>query len=115
MMDPITPAGGRLYLAVSEGNVTSPYGGITVDPMNTGCTFDAGGRPCSAVVPGVYYLRFSQRTRSAALDVEMNNTATWTLATDVGVQSVRVRNMRSFETGFCDDYWNWSYWIANAR
>jgi hypothetical protein len=23
-----------------------------------------------------------------------------------------IRNLRSFETGNCDDYWNWGYWLA---
>jgi hypothetical protein len=26
-----------------------------------------------------------------------------------------IRNLRSFETGYCDDYWNWAHWMVNAR
>lgn len=23
-----------------------------------------------------------------------------------------IKNLRSFETGMCDDYWNWAYWVS---
>jgi hypothetical protein len=28
------------------------------------------------------------------------------------VQWGLARNLRSFETGWCDDYWNWAYWVV---
>ncbi len=45
----------------------------------------------------------------------MGATADWSIPINGGVQSLRVRNLRSFETGACDDYWNWAWWIANAN
>ena len=37
----------------------------------------------------------------------MGETVTWkTAATDF-----TVRNLRSFQTGYCDDYWNWAYTV----
>lgn len=30
------------------------------------------------------------------------------------VRTLQFRNLRSFETGWCDDYWNWGYWVVPA-
>jgi hypothetical protein len=30
------------------------------------------------------------------------------------VRPLQFRNLRSFETGWCDDYWNWAYWVVPA-
>ena len=27
-------------------------------------------------------------------------------------QTIQFRNLRSFETGWCDDYWNWGWWAT---
>lgn len=26
-----------------------------------------------------------------------------------------VRNLRSFQTAICDDYWNWAFWSARTK
>lgn len=31
-----------------------------------------------------------------------------------GITTLQFRNLRSFETGWCDDYWNWAYWVVPA-
>jgi hypothetical protein len=28
-----------------------------------------------------------------------------------GGDTFTVRNLRSYQTKACDDYWNWAYWI----
>ena len=25
-----------------------------------------------------------------------------------------LRNLRSYVTGYCNDYWNWAHWAANG-
>ena len=27
-------------------------------------------------------------------------------------RTFRARNLRSFQTEWCDDYWNWAYWVV---
>ncbi len=111
--DPIdgsTPSGpaGQLLLAVVDGNGIafddSPY---KVVHVRLGCT---PGPTCngSALDADDYAFEFSRPGDTAApAHVYMGETVTWkTAAADFTVQ-----NLRSFQTGNCDDYWNWAYTI----
>jgi hypothetical protein len=73
-----------------------------------GCVKDAGvscGPPLDAI--DSYVFRFSA-SGGTTLTVPMGQTLPWT----VNGQNLLVRNHRSYESGFCDDYWNWAYTIA---
>jgi hypothetical protein len=103
---PSNPAG-QLLLAVVDGNGIafddSPY---EVVHVQLGC---APGRTCNAgLTADDYAFEFSRPGDTAApARVYMGETVTWkTSAADFTVQ-----NLRSFETGNCDDYWNWAYTI----
>jgi hypothetical protein len=111
--DPIdgsTPSGpaGQLLLAVVDGNGVafddSPY---KVTHVQLGC---APGRTCNGPTLDAddYAFAFSRPGDTAApARVYMGETVTWkTAAADFTVQ-----NLRSFQTGNCDDYWNWAYTI----
>jgi len=104
---PSVPAG-QLLLAVVDGKGIafddSPYQVVHV-PL--GC---APGPTCngSATDADNYAFDFSRPGDTAVpARVYMGETVTWkTAAADFTVQ-----NLRSFQTGDCDDYWNWAYTI----
>jgi hypothetical protein len=102
---------GQLLLEVVDGGYGgyalpgSPYS-VVQTPL--GC-FTAQG--CSSQVPDVYAFDFSAASDSgSAIRVYMGETARWT----VGGRSYNVHNLRSFQGGACDDYWNFAYYIVAA-
>lgn len=112
---PVVPAGARLYLAVSDGTTSVLYDGLSMDRARTGCGVEGGGPSCGPVVPDLYMLRLRHPQRAVGLEVPMGATAAWNIPIVGGTQNLRMRNLRSFETGACDDYWNWAWWITDAR
>ena len=109
-LDGSTPSGpaGQLLLAVVDGNGIafddSPYNVVHV---RLGC---APGPTCNGAPLDAddYAFEFSRPGDTAApARVYMGETVTWkTAAVDF-----TVNNLRSFQTGNCDDYWNWAYTI----
>jgi hypothetical protein len=104
---PELPAG-QLLLAVVDGNGVafddSPY---KVTHFQLGC---APGPTCYGSMTGAddYAFDFSSPGDTAApTRVYMGETTTWKSAG----ASFTVRNLRSFQTPICDDYWNWAYTI----
>jgi hypothetical protein len=112
---PRPPAGARLYLAVGDGSTEVLYDSVSIGRVRTGCGIAGGGASCGPVVPDLYQLQFRHAQRVGGPEVPMGATADWSIPINGGVQNLRVRNLRSFETGACDDYWNWAWWIANAN
>lgn len=99
---------GQLLLAVVDGGLPltgSPY---RVDRVPLGC-FSAKG--CGSPVPDVYAFDFSMASVSGStIRVYMGETNPWT----TGGRSYRVRNLRSFQSTVCDDYWNFAHYIVAA-
>ncbi len=46
----------------------------------------------------------------AQLGVGMGETGTFDVTGNGDVY--QAKDTKSFETGWCDDYWNWGYWLA---
>jgi hypothetical protein len=102
----ITTVTGQLLLAVVDGGgpAGAPY---SVDRVRLGCSSEKG---CGSVPPDDYALDFSSEAAPAPLRVYMGETVPWTL----GGRAHRVRNLRSFQSTACDDYWNFAYTISLA-
>lgn len=96
-----------LFLAGSEGSPTtlpgSPFTITTTalgcyPPTSQGCgqeddyRFDVGGNTGLVEV-------YQGESRFISVD---------------GQPPLLFHNLRSFETGWCDDYWNWAYWVTPA-
>jgi hypothetical protein len=101
---------GQLLLAVADGGsafADSPY---KVDRVPLGCSSAKG---CGSIAPDNYAFDFSSASgTSPPVRVYMGDSVTWTSAG----ASFTVRNLRSFQTTLCDDYWNWAYTIyANPQ
>jgi hypothetical protein len=94
-------AAGKLLLAVVDGGGTfegSPY---QVAHVKLDCAFGDGP------TAGIYAFEFTGADGGPPLRVYMGETVPWT---NDGA-TLKVRNLRSFESGNYDDYWNWAYWI----
>jgi hypothetical protein len=74
--------------------------------VQLGC---APGRTCNGSLTDAddYAFDFSTPGDGAPTRVYMGETVTWNSAGT----NFTVRNLRSFQTSICDDYWNWAYTI----
>jgi hypothetical protein len=111
----VTPGilGETLALAVTDGGGpfnNSPY---TVERVGLGCEVDAG-RGCGGggQPPGDYAFLFSWKgdpqTRTR---VEMGDTRPFD-PPSAAMVTVSARNLRSYQTEACDDYWNYAYYLV---
>jgi len=96
----------KLYFVASDGqhnpnDKTSPIGvGIQTFPI--GCMVDAG--TCGAPVPAdTYYFKIASGGNEITLLMGESKPLV------VNGQTLTVRNLRSYQTTFCDDYWNWAF------
>jgi hypothetical protein len=97
---------GLVWLASNEGVVkATPELGFEVNAVRLHCINEAG---CGPVPPDSYALQFTPPSGDGAL-VGMGQTAT--IATNN--QTLKVRNLRSFQPFSCDNDWNWGWWAAN--
>ena len=91
--------------------VTPSGGGVLVgDDSTRGVTVldrDATGR--YHVLPAPDDTVLLPAGGGAPLDVKM---ASLRNLTDANGRRYDIRNLRSFQTTFCDDYWNWGYYVA---
>jgi hypothetical protein len=104
---------GALVLAIVDGGTTfndSPY---IVGRVALGCAIDAG-RGCGGPVPDEYALAFAPSgALSRATRAYMGQTILTQLEAPPGF-AVIARNLRSYQTTLCDDYWNFAYYLALA-
>lgn len=107
-----SPAGPEAFLVVA-GSDGHPYAldgsPFTVSPQALGCVgIDQG---CG--IEDDYLLEFYDAY--GPVPVYQGETRPLELGLPSGaMQPALARNLRSFETGWCDDYWNWGYWVAPA-
>ena len=102
---PSQSPGGQLLLAVVDGGAAFAGAPYVVDRVPLGCSSE---RACGSPAPDDYAFDFKSASGAdASLRVYMGETATWTS----GGKPFTVRNLRSFQSGDCDDYWNWAYTI----
>lgn len=102
-------AGDEHYLVAAEGTYEHPGAPFTVERLPLGCPSDAGrcGEP-----PDDFALVFHSAPGDPGVTVAMGHTA---LVGEGGPSPMAVRNLRSFVSGYCDDYWNWAWWAVPAR
>jgi hypothetical protein len=96
-------ASDELYLAAADGRYQAPdQSGLEITPVPQGCSTATGG--CNAgLKPDDYALAF--RVGSSETLVHMGETRA------LG-QGLTAANLRAYVSGYCDDYWNWAYWVA---
>ncbi|MBI5532199.1 MAG: hypothetical protein HY898_05770 [Deltaproteobacteria bacterium] len=102
-----------IYLAGADGQVASfDSAPFKVDKLFLNCPVD-GGSSCSTEPMGEYALQFSSKTAGPgdqAPIVFMGPSGGYLQFQHDGVyEALWVRNLRSYVSGWCDDYWNWSW------
>jgi len=76
---------------------------------NPSTTHSCGG----SVPPDDYALVFTPASGEPPLSLATGKTGTLALTPASGQQQhLTVRNLRSYQTEQCDDYWNWGWWVA---
>lgn len=102
-----------LLFAGSEGSPGAPAGApFAIEAVPLGCYPDDPGDVCGK--PEDYALTFHVLDDPGlpALTMFMGELGVWEV-TDSGVPVIwAARNLKSFETGWCDDYWNWAWWVS---
>ena len=107
--NPVYP-GEMLYLAAADGAPAAlPGAPFEISPVALGC-FPNAEPNCGYEED--YALRFSSPF-GEPIDVYMGELWDWYLQSS-DLQYLLVRNLRSYETGWCDDYWNWGYWVSGG-
>ena len=102
---PLVEAPGQLLLAVSDGREPITGAPYEMKRVRLGCSSEQG---CGAVAPDEYFFEVSASVSAPPSVVYMGQTLDWQ---GVG-RRFAVRNLRSFQSTACDDYWNFAYYIA---
>jgi hypothetical protein len=97
----------------SAGDASAPSGSVyTVRIQALGCDADAG-TGCGTVKPDEYALDFAPSAApSRSVRVLMGQTLGIDLLQTQGPNNWHVRNLRSYQTGACDDYGNFAWFLA---
>lgn len=82
-----------------------PEGKYAMERVPLECGFEGPG-DCG--IHDDFELRVHSQGDSKGVRIAMGETALW----NMGAQLYQVRNLRSYATGYCDDYWNWAHWLA---
>jgi hypothetical protein len=103
-----------LLLAVSDGGGTFDSSPYKIDRVALGCRPTTQG--CGSVKPDEYALVLTPTAvPERALRVGMGETRRM----DLGVADLPfswvVRNLRSFQSEYCDDYWNFAWFVQFDR
>jgi hypothetical protein len=101
----------KTYVIAADGRDTSPITaatGITATPARLNCPVEAGtGCGGSPMAVDSYAYLFSA-DGAPPLTARMGQTISWTARGQI----LRSRNHRSYQSGLCDDYFNWSYSVV---
>ena len=86
-----------------------------VETQELFCNPSPGTRhPCGDFSPpDDYAFRFSATSGGAQVTLATSQSGTLTVLTTSGQeQHLTVHDLRSYQSGKCDDYWNWAWWAA---
>ena len=109
--EPNPNGGGKdMIFAAADGTIeTFPASPFSIDKFGLNCM--PGEPSCGGITPDDYVLKFTELATGNHVEVPMGETASWTWTSQQpgywGVQ-----NLRSYESGYCDDSWNWAYRIT---
>lgn len=96
-----------LWLAGVDGQLPSGEAPFSVSALPLGCYPDEQG--CDGPKDD-YRLRFVEDGSTPnALDLDMGEESDWQLRSSPASELLRVRNLRSYESGECGDHWNWAF------
>jgi len=107
--NPVQP-NNALLLAVVDGGGTFTSSPYKVSRVALGCRSNTQG--CGGVPPDEYALVFTPTAApERAVRVEMGQGRPIELSQAPAGHTWLVRNLRSFQTEYCDDYWNFAWYL----
>ncbi len=107
-----TSAEPGLLFSVGEG-ARPPTNIVTVSFDKIDCSYPWKSKSCGGVGDdevGIYAMTARAPFLAHPLTVRMGRTAQSAISGSARV--FRERNLRSYQTDGCDDYWNWAGWVA---
>jgi len=111
--NPYSSSNDTIYLSASDG-IAQPVAGskLAVYKSALGCVNDpppsCGGDP-----PDLYALYFASLYQSSpGTPVYMGQQGYFEIPDGNGLQYLQAQNLRSYSSGACDAYWDWSFWVA---
>lgn len=93
--------GGKLYLAAGDG--ADPKLPFAIDKVRLHCLPEGTSTCGGSAAPDHYAYQFAGATKIA-----MGETATFSA---IG-QTFSARNLRAFYLGYCDEYWDYAFWLT---
>ncbi len=96
--------GSSVYFAGTDRTVQNLDSPFAVTEVALGCDESPG---CGGLPPDDYALVFTVGPGDPGTTIGMGQTATV-----YAPGPFDVRNLRSYQTANCDDYWNWAWWAA---
>jgi hypothetical protein len=95
------------YLVAADGHYGTPTDSpVTITAVALGCQkAEIGGCGTATFPPDDYTLSFT--TPEGSTLIAMGSIAA------IGLDLVAC-NLRSYVTGYCDDYWNWGFWVQSS-
>ncbi len=110
----VNPAGAnsRMLFAAAEGEYEPlPASPFSIERVSLGCR--VSGMTCGEPADD-FALRFASTSSPSdpAVTVGMGREGAGVFGAGVSRAPYRVQNLRSFNTGYCDDYWNYAWFVA---
>jgi hypothetical protein len=100
-----------LYLAASDGDTSAePNTQLRIDRVPLHCVADAGAG-CGGGPADDFALRFTLAGAGAPLTLGMGQAAELPPGAAASAR-YRASDLRSYESGYCDDYWNWAWFVV---
>jgi hypothetical protein len=101
--------GGHTYLVAADSTLETSSTSLTVGTIAQGCL--PGVKTCGATAMPAddYVLRFT--TPTTHVDAHMGEEPAGPIPITPG-DGVFVRNLRSYQDGACDAYWNYAFWAV---
>ncbi|MBK7401838.1 MAG: hypothetical protein IPJ34_37700 [Myxococcales bacterium] len=96
--------GGKIYLAGGDGDdPTLPF---AIDKVRQHCLPEGTPTCGGSAAPDHYAYRFA-----GTATIGMGETTTFTAAG----QKFEARNLRAYYLGWCDEYWDYAFWLTSAK
>ena len=105
-----SPANSGIYVAADDGGGAPDGVPYQLEQVKLPCPFDRSDG-CGGQDPGLYLTRFTAPATGDSIDLHMGETS----SLQAGTGWILLRNLRSYSSGWCDDYWNWAHWAADAQ
>ena len=100
-----------LWMEAADG-LAAPFDGGGYDITTTALGCYPNGPSCGPPEDDYAMTFRSELDPSNTEELQMGTERSWVFDGPMGQEAVNVRNLRSYESGACDDHWNWAFWLT---